>query len=93
MELLIRYGRHRGVNIVWLARNPGEVSRQLISQTDVYVMFRTSEPLFVDKLAKRLSPELAAEITQLPKFPYLISKPGETSQVVRGVTVGETASL
>ena len=62
MELLIRYGRHRGINLVWLCRNVVEVSRRLSSQTDAFVMFRTSEPLYIEKLAKRLSPELALEI-------------------------------
>lgn len=96
LELLIRYGRHRGINIVWLARNPGEVSRRLTSQTDVFVLFKTSEPLFVDKLAKRLSPEIAAQITQLEKFHYLICEPGSSGQpgeIREGVTHGETAGV
>jgi len=93
MELLIRYGRHRGINLVWLCRNIVEVSRRLSSQTDVYVMFRTAEPLYIEKLAKRLTPELALEIQSLPKFHYLICQPGQSSDVTRGITRGAASGL
>ncbi len=93
MELLIRYGRHRGINLVWLCRNVVEVSRRLSSQTDVYVMFRTAEPLYIEKLAKRLSPELALEIQSLPRFHYLICQPGQSNEVVRGITRGSANAL
>lgn len=92
MELLIRYGRHRGINLVWLCRNVVEVSRRLSSQTDAFVMFRTAEPLYIEKLAKRLSPELALEIQSLPRFHYLICQPGQSTEVVRGVTRGTHGS-
>lgn len=89
MELLIRYGRHRGINLVWVTRNLVEISRRMTSQTDVFVMFRTQEPLYIEKLAKRMTPEVALEIQNLPRFEYVICQPGQSSEMIHGVTRGE----
>lgn len=82
LELLIRYGRHRGVNLVWVARNLVEVSRRLTSQTDAYVLFRTQEPRYIEGLGERLTPEIAREVEQLPQFEYIVCS--KDTEPVRG---------
>lgn len=87
VDLLTRYGRHRGINLVWITRNLAAISRQLTSQTDAFILFRTSEPLHIDALAKRISPEIAVEVSQLPRYEYIIvPKTGDEAAPMRGVT-------
>lgn len=71
-ELLVRYGRHRRVDLVWLTRNITDVSRRLTSQTDCYVFFRIQEPRYIESLGDRIGYEVAEEVAVLPKFHYLV---------------------
>lgn len=87
MELLIRYGRHRAINLIWVTRNLSEISRRMTSQTDMFVLFRMSEPLYIDALAKRISPEVALRVEQLPKYEYLICQKGSENQPIHGRTL------
>lgn len=86
VDLLTRYGRHRGINLIWVTRNMAHISRQLTSQTDAFVLFRQSEPIYIDTLAKRVSPEAAAEVSQLPKYEYLIVPKSVEAPIIRGRT-------
>lgn len=86
VDLVTRYGRHRGINLVWVTRNLTHISRQLTSQTDTFVLFRTSEPIYVDALAKRISPEAALEVQRLPRYEYLIVPKTEEGEIIRGRT-------
>jgi hypothetical protein len=87
MELLIRYGRHRAINLIWVTRNLSEISRRMTSQTDIFVLFRMSEPLYIDALAKRISAEVALEVEQLPMHEYIICQKGREAERIRGRTV------
>jgi hypothetical protein len=87
VELLVRYGRHRGINLVWVTRNMSEISRRLTSQTDTFVLFRMTEPLYIDALSKRVSPEIALEVERLPQFEYIVFHKGAEGTPIRGRTV------
>lgn len=88
VDLLTRYGRHRNINLVWVTRNMAHISRQLTSQTDVFVLFRQSEPLYIETLAKRVSPDVALQVEQLPRYEYIIvPKSEDVSKITRGRTV------
>lgn len=72
LDLLIRYGRHRNVNVIYTVRNLGETSRRLTSQTDYYVAFRVTEPLYLDAIAERLSDDAALRIANLGEHEHII---------------------
>lgn len=39
-EKLIKYGRHRSINIVGISRRPAEVSKTIVSQADIIISFQ-----------------------------------------------------
>jgi len=44
LNRLIKYGRHRGVNLIAVSRRPAEVSRLITSQATRFIIFRQFEP-------------------------------------------------
>jgi hypothetical protein len=44
LDRLIRYGRHRKLDLVFLSRRPAEVHRNVTAQADVIVSFKQTEP-------------------------------------------------
>jgi len=44
MAALIRYGRHRELDLVFVARRPSELHRDVTANADVLVTFQTQEP-------------------------------------------------
>lgn len=72
LKIIVDYGRHRSLDIVWLTRNLPDVSRKLTSQTDLWVLFKQSEPLYLKKLGERFSDEVVSAVESLPKFRYVI---------------------
>lgn len=44
LQALIKYGRHRGINVVGVSRRPAEVSRLFTSQATRFILFRQIEP-------------------------------------------------
>ena len=44
LQKMIKYGRHRGVNVLGVSRRPSEVSRLFTSQTTRFIIFRMFEP-------------------------------------------------
>jgi len=44
IEALIRYGRHRAISQIYMARRPSEISRELTANADGIIVFRTQEP-------------------------------------------------
>src|SRR5258708_15219672 len=73
LKLIIQYGRHGPVNLVWTARNIGSGSRKLTSETDMYVLFRVQEPIWLDAMRERLSTEVAERVSELPEFHFLLT--------------------
>ena len=76
LNLIVQYGRHGPVNLLWTARNLVKVSRTLTSETDIYILFRMQEPAWLDALAERLGDEVAQEVSTLEKFEYLTVEEG-----------------
>lgn len=70
-KLIINYGRHRLVNLVWITRNLPAVSRLVTSQTDIFILFRQQEPIYLESMADRFTPEIVEQVAILPQFEYL----------------------
>lgn len=71
---IVRYGRHRNLNLVGICQRPASVNKSLIAQADVKIFFRTVEPndlLYIRKLTA-LDPD---KIRALPDRRYLIESP------------------
>lgn len=54
---LIKYGRHRRINLIAISRRPAEVSRHVTAQADTIISFKQSENRDVDYLVQRLGKE------------------------------------
>lgn len=81
LNLIVQYGAHAGVNLVWTSRNVGEVSRRLTSETDLYILFAHHEPRWLDALDERLSEEVAERVRLLPPGVCLwVNRKGEIEQ-------------
>lgn len=85
LDLLIRYGRHANVNIIYTVRNLVETSRRLTSQTDVFVFFNVDEPRYLDGIEERFGPEVSTRVALLENHAYTIvnqreRKPQETQE-------------
>jgi hypothetical protein len=72
LDLLIRYGRHRNVNVIYTVRNLVETSRRLTSQTDAFVIFRIDEPRYLDEIEKRLGVDVAVRVANLGEHEHTI---------------------
>ena len=44
LSALVRYGRHREIDQIYVARRPSEIHRDLTAQSDLIVSFRQQEP-------------------------------------------------
>ena len=64
---LVRYGRHRGISILGIARRSTELSTSFRSQTDKIYSFKQTDPLDLKKM------ELLGfyNLAQLPQFKYI----------------------
>lgn len=76
LTLLIQYGRHGPVNLIWTARNIGAVSRKLTSETDAYFLFHIQEPGWLDSLGERLGVDVADRVKLLQPQQYITVKTG-----------------
>jgi hypothetical protein len=85
LKIVVDYGRHRSLDIVWLTRNLPDVPRKLTSQTDIFVLFRQQEPLYLEKLGDRFPREVVDEVAKLPKFSYIIINPEVKEWSVRSL--------
>lgn len=70
LEALIKYGRHKGVNLVAIARRPAEVGRLLTSQATRYVIFNQIEPKDIAYWRSILG-DLAHDIPALARYHFL----------------------
>jgi len=70
LSRLVRYGRHRKLNIVFVARRPSEIHRELTAQSDVIVTFRQHEPRDVDYLKSFIGPRVEG-VSRLPEYHVL----------------------
>lgn len=66
---LVRYGRHRGIDQIYIARRPSEIHRDLTAQSDLIVTFAMHEPRDVAYLAAIApSKEEAEAVRDLPRY-------------------------
>ena len=65
---IIRYGRHRNLNLVCISRRPAEVSRNITAQADIIVSFRQTEPIDLKYFAK--ISEKWKDLPNLSKYVY-----------------------
>lgn len=66
---LVRYGRHRRIDQIYIARRPSEIHRDLTAQSDLIVTFAMHEPRDIAYLAAIAPSKEAAEaVRKLPKY-------------------------
>lgn len=75
-EQLVRYGRHRAINQIYLARRPSEIHRDLTAQSDVIVSFLQHEERDLKYLRSFMGDE-AYRAANLPKYKFIIYGPDE----------------
>lgn len=75
---LIRYGRKRQLDLVFVARRPSEINRELTAQSDLLVTFRQTEPIDLQYLRARMGPQ-GDEAANLPEYHVLVA--GDRSRV------------
>ena len=68
---LVRYGRHRNIEIITAARRAHDIPRILTSQTDYFCSFNQSEPNDKQYISKAVSVEYAEAVSRLPRYRYL----------------------
>jgi len=67
IETLIRYGRHRDVELVGISRRPAEVNRDLTSNANEVYIFRTHEPRDLEYFRKVIG-SAADGLPNLPPY-------------------------
>ncbi len=65
LDRLVRLGRHRQVSVVWTAQRMAEVARRLTAATDVFLLFRQTEPRDLEALAERCGAEVSGRVSAL----------------------------
>jgi hypothetical protein len=69
---ILRLGRHRAINIAYTGQRASEVPRRATGATDVFVLFHTSEPTDLDRIAERCGPETAAIVRKLAEHEFVV---------------------
>jgi hypothetical protein len=72
LRYLIRVGRHYGIDIAYTGQRFSEIARTITSQTDIFILFRQSEPLDVDGVAKRTSRDIAERVKALDPGEFIV---------------------
>lgn len=67
IEILIRYGRHRDVELLGISRRPAEVNRDLTANANELYIFRTHEPRDL-KYFRDVIGSVADTLPNLPPF-------------------------
>lgn len=79
---LIRYGRHRSIDQIYIARRPAELHRDVTANADLLITFQTQEPRDLLYLRGFYGDE-ALELSRLPL--YEIKVFGDMSKAPRSV--------
>ena len=67
IEKLVRYGRHRRLSQIYIARRPTELHRDITAQSDIIVTFRQHEPRDMKYLSQFMG-DRAYQANRLPKY-------------------------
>lgn len=71
LNIIIQYGRHAPVDVIYTTRSLVSISRRLTSETDAWILFRQQEPRWLDALADRVGQDVAQAVEQLERFQYV----------------------
>lgn len=71
LETIVRYGRHRSVSLVCIARRPSEVNREITAQSDIVCSFQQQEPRDVQYL-RGFFGKRADLLPHIPRFRYML---------------------
>lgn len=67
----LRYSRHYRLNIYMSVRNPSEINRKITALSDVFVIFRITEPRYLDYF-RPFDASLPDRIESLDKYQHII---------------------
>ncbi len=76
LEQLVRFGRHRAINLIWLARRAAELHRDLTANSDIIVSFTQHEKRDVEYLRSFMG-DIAFRAKDLPPYKCLVYGPDE----------------
>jgi len=71
-DRIVRLGRHRAINMLYTAQRLSECPRRLTAATDVFVLFRHTEPRDLDAIAERCGPEVARVVPVLGEHEFVV---------------------
>jgi hypothetical protein len=72
IRYLIRVGRHYGIDVAYSGQRFAEIARTITAQTDIFILFRQSEPLDLDGVARRTSREIAERVKNLEPGQFVL---------------------
>lgn len=81
LDWLIRYGRHRRVAMVYTARRPAEVPRNLTAQSSEFRIFRLTEPRDIEYMRRLIGPA-AERLPQLEQFSHLRYQDSGAAEII-----------
>lgn len=71
-DRIVRLGRHHGINLLYTAQRLSECPRRLTAATDVFILFRHTEPRDLDAIAERCGPEVARVVPALGEHEFVV---------------------
>jgi len=66
LRKIIRYGRHKGINVIATSRRPASVNRLLSSQADDMYIYRFTEPRDITYIRELTNKETSEKVKSLP---------------------------
>jgi len=70
IDRILRYGRHKGIDIIQVVRRPAELNRLSTAMTDVFYVFKTTEPKDLEYLG-RIDSRLPELVKNLDRYEYI----------------------
>lgn len=70
LKRLLKYGRHKGISMVFVSRRPAEINRLITSQTQRYICFTMIEPSDIRYMSSVIGHQ-AKDLPSLPKLQYI----------------------
>lgn len=71
-DRIVRLGRHRAINVVYTGQRASECPRRVTAATDVFILFHTSEPADLERIAERCGPEIAQLVSTLGDHEFIV---------------------
>lgn len=80
LAYIIRYGRHRDIDLICTTRRPADVSRLITSQTEKFIIFRIIEPR--DIVFIKMITGCDIDYSKLNKFEYFEIIQGQSEKKI-----------